>query len=152
MALDDRSSDLSQLRNESSRSVFEGSDIAMYYLNSLNHTEEPFRVPKKAIFLMPVAMYFSKGSFFRSVFDEQLLRFASNGILNHWIDQYQKGLYQKISDDSEPQVLTYEQLEAMFDILIAFHAIAFIVFIFEIIFYRLRNGMRVRARLALLLF
>lgn len=82
---------------------------------------------------MPIEMYFNKASFYLRPFNTQLQKFASNGLLQHWIDKYRHVEYRRTVSEKLPAVLTYQQLEGIFYICGALYVMAIVVFILEII-------------------
>ncbi|KAL7040766.1 hypothetical protein ACKWTF_000510 [Chironomus riparius] len=82
----------------------------------------------KPLFILNIVIYMNLGSCLTDYFNEMLFKLISSGLINKWASEFIDEKYLKEPVDDELKILSLEQLEGAFELLVGGLLIAFIVF------------------------
>lgn len=113
------------------------SNVYIAYLNNINFKHgNHYRQTTDDIFLLPIVFCVRKSSYLRNAFNEEIEIYQSNGLMMHWIKMFTE----KKNDNLHTvnvQKLTVDELWGTFQICTLFYFLSFIVFVLELIYWRL---------------
>lgn len=117
------------------KNVFASSLDRIEYFNANNALQ--IELLKERLYLLPIVLFVRKQSCLVDVFEEELQRFASNGLLTHWIQTFQpnhrKRLEENHDDTKWSGRFDLMQLLCAFEILAALHVTATFVLMLEMV-------------------
>ncbi|XP_053660606.1 uncharacterized protein LOC128709623 [Anopheles marshallii] len=105
-------------------------------LYRLQGAAELVQVTRESITLFPLTIYYPKKSFLTQLFDREVRRIVESGLMGYWVRNY--GDYDFESNrrapqnTGEPHKLTLEHMEGAYQLLVASHLLATVVFLFEL--------------------
>jgi len=88
------------------------------------------------LYTLNIVIYMNLGSCLRMYFNEMLMKFVSSGLINRWASEFIDERYLKEPEDDELKILSLDQLEGAFQLLIGGLFIGFIVFCGEVLIDR----------------
>lgn len=100
--------------------------------NSFNILSEPLSTT-------PVVMYFQKNSYLTKTFSDRIQNMLASGLIEYWIKVEKSIELPKSLNDSEPKVITINDLLAPFILCVAGLFTSTLVFIAEIIFHNYKS-------------
>lgn len=130
-----------QLNNPYNKHAYLRNKIYIDYFNFINFKHGHF-YPSTTddIFLLPITIFVRKSSYFRNAINEEIEIYMASGLINHWVKVFaEKKNANLIKSNSEPKKLTMDELLGGFEICLMFYGISFVVFLIEIIFYKIKN-------------
>lgn len=83
------------------------------------------------VFRFPIGFLVKKASYLRPEFDYQINKHLSNGLIKHWIGDYEK-VFVHI-DSKEPSKLTVQELSGAFQMCLIFYGFSIFVFFIEVL-------------------
>ncbi|CAG9797469.1 unnamed protein product [Chironomus riparius] len=83
------------------------------------------------VFTLNIVIYMNLGSCLRLYFDEMLMMLVSSGLINKWASGFIDSRYLKKPVDDELKILSLDQLEGAFQLLVGGLFIGFVAFCFE---------------------
>lgn len=116
-----------------------GSELIISYYNKMHPEKEPTVMFKERMFSSPIVMYVRKDPSLVAQVNLHVRHLESNGLLNYWketsLDAKKRENHQKV-----PQKLTTSQLEAIFYICVVLYGISTLVFVIEIIVWKIQRS------------
>lgn len=116
--------------DEKDRSVFAAADVTISYWNKLNPNQF-IPMSKERLFYLPYVMQFKKYSCLVPTVDMHVGWLTSSGFVEHWLNRYHDKRFLKKRITKEPQILSMDQLYAVFYICLVLYIFSFIIFILE---------------------
>jgi len=95
-----------------------------------NHFHEYAPTP---LYTLNIVIYMNLGSCLRMYFNEMLMKFVSSGLINRWASEFIDSKYLKKPVDDKLKILSLDQLEGAFQLLIGGLLIGFAVFCGEVL-------------------
>lgn len=130
-----------QLNNPYNKHAYLRNKIYIDYFNFINFKHGHY-YPSTTddIFLLPITIFVRKSSYFRKALNEEIEIYMASGLINHWIEVFaEKKNANLIKRNNEPKKLTVDELLGGFEICLIFLGISLVVFLFEIIIYRVKK-------------
>lgn len=125
------------LRDSSFNGVFLTSIEGMAAFNRGHIANGTISITKERVFLLPVSVFFTRSSCLEPVFNEEIHKFSSSGLLFTWAKKFIDLKYvretRKRDRNSGPRKLSVHQITGILIILFAMHGISLLVFIIELL-------------------
>jgi hypothetical protein len=93
---------------------------------------------------LPVTIYFQKDSYLSKTFDDKVQLMVAAGLTEYWIHQEWKAKSVKINTNSDPKVMSVSDLALSFYLCLCGLGISFVVFISELLLYKVTEKRRKR--------
>uniref|UniRef100_A0A182MZR6 Ionotropic glutamate receptor L-glutamate and glycine-binding domain-containing protein n=1 Tax=Anopheles dirus TaxID=7168 RepID=A0A182MZR6_9DIPT len=111
-------------------------DMVAYHNKLTKHAGRAIQVTREPITLFPVTIYYPKKSFLTQAFDHEIRAISQSGLMDFWVRNY--GDYdfeanrREPRTGGEPRKLTVQHLVGAYELLVAAHLLATVVFLLEL--------------------
>lgn len=113
--------------------------------NKLYHKTSTLKVLEEVIATIPIVVYFRKKSFLVEVFNRELGKLKSAGLIEHWTDKFMESQYSKIKDVKlGPKQMTVKTLLGAFQMVSFGLSLSLCTFFIELGFYLIKNRHEVK--------
>jgi hypothetical protein len=110
-------------------------DEIIYY--SMTHDIFPFKICKEHFVNVNCALFFNKNFFLKKSLDDAIQKLVVHGFIKHWMREFDKTDKWKFKNH-DPIVMTLEHLTGAFYLLIIGVTMSSVVFVIEVLVYRLK--------------
>lgn len=142
---------LNKLYGDSFSGAFLLSSAAIAAFNQINHMNGTISITKDRLFLLPVSIFFPKGSCLEPSFNEQLNKYISSGLLHNWLKIFIDMKYarekKRESQESQPEPMSMHQITGILIIMLVINGISVLVFILELLSNKFRMLQKIFERL-----
>lgn len=110
------------------------------YKNQVNFRSFLYKVCKEFYTMVPVSIFFPRNSYLVENFSNKLIAFEAAGLIQHWASAHMDMKYLNFNADNVgPKKLTLSHLSGTNQMLIGGLVLAFVSFIFEMFWFKLRT-------------
>jgi hypothetical protein len=130
--------------NENLKAAFMTPQTEVIDRNRINAGKFSLKVCAEQVSVINVAIFFTRSFYLKTEIDMKLRQFDAAGLLTYWINKHADKKYLSINEGvTGPKKLNMEHLFGVFNIMLIGHAVALIIFIFEVMIFRIKQ-MRLR--------
>jgi hypothetical protein len=126
--------------NENLKAAFMTPQTNVINRNQMAQGKFYLRVCAEQISVINIAMFFTRNFYLKTAIDEKLRQFDAAGLLSYWISKHAEKKYLSMNEGvTGPKKLNLEHLFGVFNIMLIGHAVALIIFIFELAVFKFKQ-------------
>jgi hypothetical protein len=108
--------------------------------NRLSRGKFTLKVCAEQVSVMNIAIFYTRNFYLKYEIDVKLRQFDAAGLLGYWINKHADKRYLAVKKRSSgPKKLNVRHLSGVFKIMLMGHAVATVVFIFELLVYKIKQ-------------
>jgi hypothetical protein len=126
--------------DENLKAAFMAPQTEVINRNRIFRGKFSLKVCAEQVSVMNIAIFYTRNFYLRYEIDVKLRQFDAAGLLGYWIDEHADKRYLNMKEGvTGPQKLNLEHLSGVFNIMLIGHAVATIVFIFELLILKIKQ-------------